>query len=474
MDVSTQSSPLRREPIVRFAPSPTGHLHLGGARTALYNFLYAKQRGGTFLLRFEDTDAARSKKEYLSAILEDLTWLGLIWDGEPIVQSQRMERYREALKELEKKGKVYPCFCTKEELAAEKERAQAAQTPYRYSRKCLQYSLEERKRRKETEPYLFRLLSPREPVHFHDLVRGEITFPETACDDLILMRSDGTPIYHLTVVIDDLDFGITHIIRGEDHLSNTPKQIQIIQALGASPPAYAHIPLIVGPRGERLSKRLGSLSVRHFKERGFLREALLNFIARLGFSYDDRQEVFTLPDLIQKFSLEKVSASKAALNEEKLFFFQREHLARLDDAELVERLLQELGESFAPLFQQRNAHHLLQRLRPRLRTLQDAKLYLNPLLHPPQVKGAPEDLPKIEELQKLIQSIEPFEVSSIVEAFGQYAERHPTSKRMAALYSPLRLWLTGERATLPMPDLLYLLGKEEVLARLEAAARSTV
>ncbi len=322
---------------VRFAPSPTGYLHVGGARTALYNWLFARHHGGAFILRIEDTDADRSKPELSQAILESLKWLGLDWDEGPFYQSQRLERYRDMAAELEERDHAYPCFCLPEELQAKRAQAEAQKRPWKYDGVCRNISEQERQRRRaESHPCALRFRVPATgQTSFDDQVFGHVELENYEIEDFVLLRSDGHPTYHLGVVADDLDMGITHVVRGADHLSNTPKQILVYRALGAPEPLFAHLPLILGPDKQRLSKRHGATSVGAYREMGILPEALVNFLALLGWTPGDQQEIVPLEEMVKQFELTAVSKSNAVFDPEKLAWMNSEYLRHLP----AERLL---------------------------------------------------------------------------------------------------------------------------------------
>jgi len=307
---------------VRFAPSPTGYLHIGGARTALFNYLFAKKNNGKFILRIEDTDLERSTEESVKVILDSLKWLKINWDegpevgGEygPYFQSQRLHIYKEYAEKLLKEGKAYKCYCTKEELEEQRKEAEKKKIPFKYSGKC-------RNSGEQNKPYTIRIKIDTEgETVFNDIIRGEVRFKNDVLDDFILVRQDGMPIYNFVVTIDDILMKITHIIRGEDHLSNTPKQIKIYQALGINPPEFAHIPLILGPDRSRLSKRHGATSVGEYREKGFLPEAFVNYLALLGWSPDSEENIFSYQQLIEKFTLERVHKSGAMFDNNKLLW----------------------------------------------------------------------------------------------------------------------------------------------------------
>jgi len=327
---------------VRFAPSPTGYLHVGGARTALYNWLFARHHGGVFILRIEDTDADRSKPELSQAILESMKWLGLDWDEGPFYQSERLERYREVAADLERRGHAYPCFCLPEELQAKRARAEAEKKPWKYEGTCRNLSDEElHQRRNAGHPWALRFRVPATGrTNFDDQVFGRVEHENQEIEDFVLLRSDGHPTYHLGVVADDLDMAITHVVRGADHLSNTPKQILVYRALGAPEPQFAHLPLILGPDKQRLSKRHGATSVGAYCDMGILPEALVNFLALLGWTPADQKEIVPIQEMVKQFELTAVSKSNAVFDPEKLAWMNSEYLRHLP-AEHLLRLAEE-------------------------------------------------------------------------------------------------------------------------------------
>ncbi|OPX98559.1 MAG: Glutamate--tRNA ligase 1 [Syntrophorhabdus sp. PtaB.Bin047] len=321
---------------VRFAPSPTGHLHVGNAKTALFNWLFARRNGGFFVLRMEDTDVERSDAAYESSITEDLAWLGIAWDEGPLRQSERLDIYRSHALTLLEKGLAYRCFCGEEELAAARQRSVARGEPPRYDGKCRDLSAAEALRlAEEGRPFTLRFRSDGRPITFHDGIRGELSFPRGHVDDLIILRKDGTPTYNLAVVVDDMLMGITHVIRGGDHISNTPKQIALISALGGRPPEYAHHSLLIGPDRKPLSKRHGATRVKDFRAMGIVSEALVNFLSTMGRSIP--AEMMDAGEIVRTFSLDSVSASDNIFDMEKLLWFNREYLKRMPLTELLER-----------------------------------------------------------------------------------------------------------------------------------------
>jgi glutamyl-tRNA synthetase len=331
-------------PRVRFAPSPTGYLHIGGARTALFNWLFARRHGGVFVLRIEDTDVERSSEAMVGGILDGLRWLGLDWDEGPMVagphapyfQSQRQAKYLAAAETLVARGHAYYCYCTPEELKARRE----GNPEYKYERTCLRLSPDEvRAREQAGMPRAVRFKVPNGTIRVDDVVKGTIDFDASLIEDFVVLRSDGHPTYHLSVVSDDVEMKITHVVRGDDHISNTPKQILLCQALGAPLPKFAHVPLILGADKKRLSKRHGATSVMEYANQGYLPEAMVNFLALLGWSpgKGDR-EVFTRDELAGIFDLQGISGGNAVFNPEKLDWFNQQHLARLAPQELAARL----------------------------------------------------------------------------------------------------------------------------------------
>jgi glutamyl-tRNA synthetase len=321
---------------VRFAPSPTGFLHVGGARTALFNWLWARHTGGSLVLRIEDTDAQRSTAEMIQGILEGLEWLGIDWDEGPFYQSDRGARHREAAGELVANGSAYPCFCTVEMLAAEREAAIARKESYVYSGRCRALDpAEAAARRAGGEPSTIRFAVPAGETAWEDVVHGRTGVENRTIGDFIILRSDGAPIYNMAVTVDDLDMRITHVVRGDDHISNTPKQILLYRALGAEPPVFAHVPLILGPDKSKLSKRHGAVAVTAYREEGFLAEAFVNFLALLGWSPGDDREVMTRDELVEAFSLERITGKSAVFDVEKLAWLNGQHLSRLSGAEVA-------------------------------------------------------------------------------------------------------------------------------------------
>jgi glutamyl-tRNA synthetase len=451
----------------RFAPSPTGYLHLGGARTALFSWLYARQAGGVFLLRIEDTDPERSDPRYSAAILDSLQWLGLDWDEGPIYQSSRLERYREVAEALLRAGRAYRCYCTPEELEAMRAEQTARGLKPRYDGRC--------RTRHEPRPGVRPVVRFRTPetgsVGFTDLVRGAIRFENAELDDLVLLRSDGSPTYNFGVVVDDHDMGVTHVVRGDDHINNTPRQIHLFEALGAPLPAFAHVPMILGPDGTRLSKRHGAVSVGHYRDQGYLPEALLNVLVRLGWSHGD-QEIFSREEMIALFSLERVQRSAAVFDPKKLDWLNQHYLRTLP-AERVRRAL-------APFLEREGLPPPVETpvwfdaLRSRARTLAELAaqariFYARPTQYDPEAVRRhldPRGRALLADLAPLVSTLASWSPEDIHKALGSFAEVH--GLKLGAVAQPLRVALTGTAVSPPIDVLVAGLGRDETLARLAA------
>ena len=336
---------------VRFAPSPTGKLHIGGARTAIYNWAFARANGGTFILRIDDTDPTRSTDENTQIILRAMRWLGLDWDEGPEVggdfgpyaQTERLDMYKEAAQKLWDAGRAYPCFCTTEQLAADRAAAQARKDPFQgYQRRCRDLSREEAQARIDAgEPYVLRIKVPadRGDVVIHDAVHGDVVFDAKELDDFVIFRSDGTPTYNFATVVDDAAMGITHVIRGDDHLSNTPRQVMVYEALGAPVPVFAHISMILGADGKKLSKRHGATSVEEYRDAGYLSDAFVNYLALLGWSLDGETTVIPRDVLASKFSLDRISKNPATFDPKKLDWMNAEYINAMSDAAFAEKIM---------------------------------------------------------------------------------------------------------------------------------------
>ena len=462
-----------KEVRTRFAPSPTGYLHIGGARTALFNWLFARHHGGKFVLRIEDTDRSRSREEFLVDILDSLSWLGLHWDEGPYFQSQRMELYREHAERLLDEGKAYRCYCTPEELEEMRKRALAEGRKPKYDGRC-------RYRKDQPDlPYAIRFKAPLDGVTVvEDLLRGKVTFRNEELDDLIIVRSDGTPTYNFVVVVDDALMGITHVIRGDDHLNNTPRQILLYRALGYPVPKFAHLPLILGTDRTRLSKRHGATAVSAYREMGYVPEAMVNYLARLGWSYGD-QEIFSLGELVEKFSLENVSKSPAVFDPEKLLWLNAHYIKAGDNGRLAKLLIPFLmREGLVKEAQQSDLKWLcrvVETLKERAKTLKEMAQMAAFYFQAPQEydpKGErkflkSQILPYLEALVSELDKLNDFSERSVEEAFNRVMERFDV--KLKHLAQPCRVALTGKTVSPGIFEVISVMGKEEAISRLRRA-----
>ena len=458
---------------VRFAPSPTGELHVGGARTALFNWLWARKEGGTFVLRIEDTDLLRSQRRYAQGIMDALSWLGLSWD-ELYFQSDRLPIYRRYVERLLEEGKAYPCFCTPQELAARREAALARGEAPEYDGHCRNLSRAERERYlREGRVPAIRFIVPEEAkeTSFPDFLRGEVRFRRLTTGDFVIQKADGTPTYNLACVVDDHELGITHVLRAEDHLSNTPKQIWLYRAFGWQPPQFGHLSIILGPDRKKLSKRHGATSVEALREEGYLPEAVVNHLALLGWSPDSEEEVFTLEELVERFSLEKINLAPQVFDLEKLKWLNRKHLARLSARELLDRTRPFLS-GYAEVPEDRLAGALAL-LRPGVSTLAELARHpdLRPLLKrpelPPDVReelAAPRAQAVLRALLARGGSLSPEGLRPLVR---EVAEALSLPRR--EVFHALRLALTGRPQGPELAQVVGVLGREEAVARIRAA-----
>jgi len=465
---------------LRFAPSPTGHLHVGGARTALYNWLLARRCGGKFILRIEDTDLERSTEASTRGILDGMRWLGLTWDEGPILQSERIARHHWAARAMIDSGHAYPCFCPPQRLERLREEARAKGEDFTYDGACRDLAREEAQRRiKAGEPHVVRFrIEPGRTVAFEDLIGGARRFETDVLGDFIIQRSDGSPVFHLSVVVDDHDMGITHILRGDDHVPNTPRQILLFEALGWTPPQYGHLPMIQGPDRTRLSKRHGATSVLDFEREGFLPEALVNFLALLGWSFDDKTEIMNREELIERFALERVNRSAAVFDREKLLWMNGVYLRNLglERAAALARdfFIQDglsVGQLPEPWFRALVAMEL-----ERSRTLREMREHLDFFFvdtiaeydEPGARKhflapGADQRLARLEATL----AATPFEPLALEAALRALAEQG--GEKFGPLIHPLRLALTGRTFSPGIFDVLSALGRERALRRIADA-----
>ena len=460
-------------PRVRFAPSPTGSLHVGGARTALYNWLFARRHGGTFLLRIEDTDVERSKTELTDQILDAMTWLGLTWDEGPFLQSERQHLYRDAAARLLAEGKAYRAFETPGELEAMKQAAEAAGSAFRYDGRDRAIPREESDRRAAAgEKFVVRLRVPDEPLVVEDVVQGRAEFPAGALDDFVLVRSDGHPLYHFSVCVDDVAMGITHVIRGVDHLPNAPKHVALFRALGAPCPVFAHLGMILGADGKKLSKRHGAAGVEEFRAQGFLPEALVNFLALLGWSPGEDRERMTLAEMTALFALERIGPSPSRFDHEKLLWINGQYIQEASDA----RLLDLLAPFGVPARDGATLGRALALLRPRAKTLVELAQGLAVYGEDPAAFdvagmkkfGRPEVAPVLRTLVERLDAVEPFAHAGMEDAARALAAEAGVG--LGQIAQPARLALTGSLASPPLFEMIEVLGRETARRRLLAFA----
>lgn len=462
---------------VRFAPSPTGHLHIGGTRTALFNWLYAKHNKGTFILRIEDTDRTRSTEEYIDAIIEGMKWLGLDWDEGPYRQTDRFNVYRRYTEKLLNEGKAYYCYCLPEELEQRRQEALVQGKSPKYDGRC----------RNLQDPIpgknpAVRFRMPQEgETAVNDLIKGKTVFDNAYLDDLIIMRSDGTPTYNFTVVVDDVDMNITHVIRGDDHLNNTPKQIHIYNALGYEMPLFAHLPMILGADKTRLSKRHGAVSVMAYKEMGYLPDALVNYLVRLGWSYGD-QEIFTRNELIQYFSFDKVGKSAAVFNPEKLLWLNSQYIINSSAEELAEMVVPFLikekviseGQTLDKEWLSKAIDTQKERSRTLIELANSLRYYISEDVEyneKAKIKFLNEkSLPYLIELKDSLVSISDFSALEIEKVFTSIIEKHGI--KLGNLAQPVRVAMTGKTESPGIFEVLEIAGKEKTLKRLEKAIKT--
>ncbi len=462
------STEIRGPVRVRFAPSPTGFLHVGGARTAIYNDLLRQSAGGAFILRIEDTDKERSDEAMTRQIQSALAWIGTVWDEGPFLQSERLERHRERAGELLAVGKAYRCFCTQEELDAQRAAAQAEGKAFRYPRTCLNRPQEEVEALLAAgKPFVVRLRMPDDNIRFQDIVRGDMDFPPDALDDFILLRSDGTPTYHMSVVVDDIDMRVTHVIRGEDHLSNTPKHIPLFRALGGEVPTFAHLPLILGPDKKRLSKRYGATSVEEFRNEGILPQALYNFLALLGWNPGDDREIMPREEMIAAFSVDRLNDSPAVFDREKLWWMNGQYMARLSLQELwphLEPFIEQVGLKDADRGRLMAALELYRTRSRTLKELAEAVLpyFQDDLAYDPAAvakfqKDA--DLPAhLDALRERFRALPEFTKEGLEAGLRAIAEDRGI--KAGVLIHPTRLALSAASVGPPLFDLVEVLGRE--------------
>jgi len=454
----------------RFAPSPTGFLHIGGARTALYAWLYARHHGGQFILRIEDTDPERSTKESIQAILDGMEWLGLDYDEGPFYQTQRMDRYQEIIEQLLKEDKAYRCYCSKKRLEIMRKEQEEKKLKPKYDRACRELGCDD-----ADQPFVVRFRNPIEgQVIVQDDIRGEIKFDNTELDDLIIARMDGTPTYNFTVVVDDLDMNITHVVRGDDHINNTPRQINILKALGGTVPKYAHLPMILGPDGKRLSKRHGAASVLQYRDEGYLPQALLNYLVRLGWSHGD-QEIFSIKEMTELFSLDAIHHSPAAINPEKLLWLNQHYIKSADNEFLANQLQFYLQKQNIKTNGGPDLPRVVETLKERAKTLvemteksqfffQNVKSY--------DEKAAKKNLTPdskviLQDVHTQLTALPEWEKEALHNVVINTAEKHDI--KLGKVAQPIRVAVTGNTISPPIDITLELLGKDRVLHDIEKA-----
>ncbi len=459
--------------VTRFPPSPTGHLHIGGARTALFNWLLARNKGGKFILRIEDTDLDRSSKEMTKSIIEAMEWLGLTWDEGPYFQTKRFDIYQHHIKLLINQGKAYYCKCTREEVDEMRKKAMDKGEKPKYDGRCRELGLG------PGEGRVVRFKAPlRGETVFNDLLKGPIAVDNRELDDFIIKREDGSPTYNLAVVVDDATMGVTHILRGDDHINNTPKQVLLYEALGYQVPKFAHVPMILGPDKKKLSKRHGAKSVLEYKELGYLPEAVLNYLVRLGWSYKD-QEIFTLEEMIKKFSIKRLSNSACVFDPEKLKWVNSQHIKKKDKRELAILLRKYLAnqgivtqdisylEKIVPLLQPRSHTMVEMAEKAKFFVIEDEKIeYPKDTLEKfltQEVKA------HLVELTNRFSSLEEFSINSLEDVTRQYLEEKNIKFKLLA--QPIRICITGQTASPGLFETMEVLGKDRTLNRLNRALR---
>lgn len=457
--------------VTRFPPSPTGHLHLGGARTALFNWLFARHHKGKFILRIEDTDKERSKEEYVHSIIEALKWLGLDWDEGPYFQSKRLSIYQQFAQKLFQEGKAYYCECSKEELEEKKKKMLASGQKPRYDGTC------KNKRLGPGEGRALRIIAPElGEIVFEDILRGKIFFPAEEVDDFIILRSDGTPTYHFAVVVDDITMGITHVIRGDDHISNTPKQLIIYKALEVDPPRFAHIPMVLGPDGSKLSKRHGAKSILEYKEAGYLPNALINYLARLGWGYKD-QEYFTVEELIEKFDIKDVNLSPARFDPDKLLAINAYWIKNSDPKFLLTHLEAFLSKKYdLSKFDEKYLISAIETVKTRSKTLVEMAemmdfYFLEEISY--EETGAkkflvPQVVPALEKFCKDLSTLS-LEDNVMEQYLRTLAQEN--GLKLKDIAQAIRIALTGKTVSPGLFEMMRTLGKEKTVERIKKAIK---
>lgn len=454
----------------RFAPSPTGFLHVGGARTALYSWLYAKSQGGEFILRIEDTDIERSTQEAVDAILEGMTWMGLAWDEGPYYQTKRFDRYKEIIVKMLADGTAYKCYCSKERVNELREAQEKAGSAARYDGKCRDLPATQ-----TDAPYVVRFKNPKEgSVIFADHVRNNIEFSNSELDDLIIQRTDGTPTYNFCVVVDDWDMGITHVVRGEDHINNTPRQINILKALNAPLPEYAHVSMILGDDGAKLSKRHGAVSVMQFRDEGYLPEALKNYLVRLGWSHGD-QEIFSEQEMIDLFSLDAINKAPSAFNTDKLIWLNQHYIKTLEPAYVAEHLVWHMDNQKIDISNGPSLPELVSALSERAKTLVElaaSSRYFYEEYEDFDAAAAKKHLRPVAKealvlIQQKLQHTDDWSEQTLHQVINATADELGIA--MGKVGMPLRVAITGAGQSPSLEVTLQLIGKDRSIARISRA-----
>jgi glutamyl-tRNA synthetase len=454
----------------RFAPSPTGYLHIGGARTALFSWLYARRHAGVFVLRIEDTDLERSTPESVDAILQGMTWLNLDYDEGPFYQTHRFDRYKEVINQLLAEGKAYKCFCTREELDAMRREQEAKKEKPRYNGLW-----RERTDHPEGQPFVIRFKNPTEGfVEWEDAAKGTIRIANSELDDLVLLRTDGSPTYNLTVVVDDVDMGITHVLRGDDHVNNTPRQINIYQAMGAKMPIFGHLPMVLGEDGARLSKRHGAVGVMQFRDEGYLPEAVINYIARLGWGHGD-QEIFSVDELIQLFDIDRLSASPSTFDTAKLKWLNHHYIKTSSPEHIARHLSWHLAQRSIEPTSGPAITDVIGLLAERSETLVDMAdscgyFYAAPSGYEPASAEKHLTAAALPVLQALVAGVEALSEMSADAVQGVMKQVGvDLGVKMGQVGMPLRVALTGVGQSPAINEVAALLGQKACVARLKAA-----
>ena len=467
---------MSEKPIVRFAPSPTGELHLGGARTALFNYLYAKKNNGKFFLRIEDTDAERSKEEFIDQICDSLNWIGLDWDEPIIYQSQNKSQHSQIVNHLLKTKKAYRCFCTKTELQKERDEAKKAKIPYKYSGKYRNLSDNEVKQKlNNAEPFSIRIKIPDGETSFTDMVYGEIKVNNKDLDDFIIQRSDGSPTFNLSCVVDDLFMGINTVIRGEDHLSNTPKQIIIYNLLSKKPPKFVHLPMILASKGQRLSKRHGATGVEEYKNMGYFPESLLNYLFLLGWSSSNEKEIFNLDEMIHEFNFDGIVKKGAIFDIKKLEWVSSQHLSIKSPKDFLE-LIYEINSNWGLSQSEQYLFKVIDILKSRVRTINDIISYSDYFFNDP--KEFDSDVMKrswpdsqtnryIEKYYNVLKGVDDWSFSNLENQLKTFSNNENIS--IGKIILPIRLSISGFGIGPSLYGLMELLTKKTVLRRIKYA-----